>query len=321
MISGTVTYGNAIGAPAQRFISNVTIAGDGSPTVMTTTGEPGPTAGQYLLAGFGSGSYTVTPSKTDGVNNVTSFDAARIAQHVTGNGVLTGNQLIVADVSGNGNISSFDAAEVAKYVVASAPFGSTGTWIFSPVNRMYSSVTGSITGEDYSALLMGEVSGNWTNPGARLGDRGGSSGGRNAPERGIELDAPRLALSADKKFVVPIEVAGAANKGIISYEFDLSFDPSVIQPLSEPVNVVGTVSRGLFVVTNAEKPGLLRVVMYGPMPIDADGLLLNLRFQAVGLAGSVSPLTWERIMFNEGAPRATAVDGQVELSNQLIVDN
>src|SRR5262249_35224170 len=37
VMTGTVTYGNAIGAPTPRFVSNVTITGAGSPTVMTTT--------------------------------------------------------------------------------------------------------------------------------------------------------------------------------------------------------------------------------------------------------------------------------------------
>ena len=34
--------------------------------------------------------------------------------------------------------------------------------------------------------------------------------------------------------------------------------------------------------------------------IDTDGLLLNLKFTAVGSPGSVSPLTWENMIFNEG---------------------
>ncbi len=167
VISGTVTYGNAIGAPIPRFVSNVTITANGSPIVSTTTGAPGPTAGQYSLTGFGAGSYTITPTKTGGVNNITSFDAAKIAQHVAGTSTLTGNQLIVADVSNNGSVSSFDAAQIARYVASSPPFGITGTWKFVPVNKVYSSITGDLTGEDYTALLMGEVSGNWTNTGAR----------------------------------------------------------------------------------------------------------------------------------------------------------
>jgi hypothetical protein len=67
-------------------------------------------------------------------------------------------------------------------------------------------------------------------------------------------------------------------------------------------------------VTNAKEPGLLRVVVYGAMPIDDNGVLLNLRFSAVGAVGSISPLTFERIMFNEGEPRVSVADGEVALA-------
>lgn len=160
-ITGTITYGNAIGAPNPRFVSNALLTGVGLVNVSTTSAFPG---GTYTLTGFGASSYTVTPSKTGGTNGaITSFDAARIAQHVSGTNVLTGNQLVVADVSGNGTITSFDAAQIARYVSATPDSGSTGTWIFIPASRNYASVTSNATGEDYTALLMGEVSGNWAN--------------------------------------------------------------------------------------------------------------------------------------------------------------
>ncbi|MBK8464639.1 MAG: CSLREA domain-containing protein [Chloracidobacterium sp.] len=163
-ISGTITYGNAVGSPNPRFVSGVLLSAVGSVNVSATSDFPN---GNYVLTGFGSGSYTVTPSKADGQNGITSFDAARVAQHVAGVSILTGNQFLVADVSGNGQLSSFDAAQLARYVIGAPPFGSTGTWIFVPVNRSYASVNGNAAGEDFIALLMGEVSGNWTNSGAR----------------------------------------------------------------------------------------------------------------------------------------------------------
>ena len=324
-ISGTVTYGNAAAPP--KFISNVLVTGTGSPIVMTTTDSPGATAGQYSLSGFGAGSYTVTLSKTTGQNSITSNDAARIAQHVAGTNVLTtDNQKVSADVSNNGTLSSNDAALIARFVAGlGAPIGITNTWRFfvppgptfpvgsSPTSRIYPSVTTSIAGEDYIGILMGEVTGNWTNTGARpVGSRQSAVG--SGTERGIAVYMPNLMTSADKEVIIPVSVQGVADKGVISYEFNLRYDPSVIQPLSEPVDVAGTASRGLSVVTNAEEPGLLRVVMYGAMAIDDNGVLLNLRFNAVGAAGSVSPLIWERIMFNEGNPETTATDGQVKLS-------
>jgi hypothetical protein len=122
-----------------------------------------------------------------------------------------------------------------------------------------------------------------------------------------------MAAPAEKLIDVPVTVQGAANKGIISFEFDLRYDPAVMQPEKDPVDLNGTVSRGLTVVTNSYEPGLLRVVVYGAIPIDSDGVLLNLRFTAVGKAGAVSPLTWDRVMFNEGEPRVSVANGQVEL--------
>jgi len=164
-ISGTVTYGNSIGSPALRNVSNVLMSGSGSIQVSALTGFPG---GNYTLSGFGSGAYTVTPSKTGGVNGaISSFDAATVAMYAAGTITLSPAQLIVADVSGNGTISSFDAGQIARYASSVPGSGLSGSWIFTPANRSYTSVTSNVTGENFIALLMGEVSGNWTNTGAR----------------------------------------------------------------------------------------------------------------------------------------------------------
>jgi hypothetical protein len=313
-ISGRVTYVNATSPPV--YVSNALINGEGSPNVSTITAAPGPAAGTYTLTGFGAGSYTVTPTKSGGANGITSFDAAKVAQHVAGVIILNPNQQIAADASGNGTLSSFDAAEIAQYVV-SGTGGHTTEWKFMPVNVTYPSVTTPITNENYSGILVGEVSGNWNNTGARaVGSeqsevKGDSSS--DEPDKSIAVSAARLATPAGHEVIVPVSVDRIADKGIISYEFDLRYDPSIILPQANPVDVVGTTSRGLTAVVNATEPGLLRVAVYGPMPIDRNGELFNLRFIAVGVPGSVSPLIWERIIFNEGSSM-TAADGQVELS-------
>ncbi len=121
------------------------------------------------------------------------------------------------------------------------------------------------------------------------------------------------AVPTDKEVILPVKIHGAENKEVISYEFDLRYDPSVIQPLADAFEVKGTVSVGLSVVTNAMEPGLLRVVVYGVKPIENDCVLLNLRFTAVGKPGAVSPLSFERIMFNEGEPGTIVTEGRVEL--------
>ncbi len=303
VVGGTVTYGNAATGPDPRGVPGVLLSAAGSPPLSdTTTG-----AGTYSLTGFGAGSYTITPSKSGGVNGaITSFDAAKIAQYVTGATSLSSAQLTVADVSGVGGVSSFDAALIGRYAASlPPPTGNSGTWLFNPASYTHPSITSDIT-DDYSALLMGDVTGNWGDPSPFRFAYG--------PERNAAIAASELVASANGEVVIPVTIQGAANKGIISYQFDLRYDPAVIQPTDNTVQLRGTVSRGMTTIVNAIQPGLLRVVVYGPIEIGDSGVLLRLHFTAVGYPGTVSPLTWENVLFNEGDPHVLAADGRVEIS-------
>jgi len=306
-ISGSVIYGNPVTGPNPRGVPNVLLSSFGSASVSSVTSS----LGSYSLTGFGSGSYTITPNKFGGVNNaITSFDAARVSQYVTGRITFTPAQLFVADVSSTTGVTSFDAALIARFVASlGPPQGNTGSWRFGPSSRSYTTVYSNFTGEDYFAHLMGEVSGNWGDPSSFRPTVG--------PERLTTVAAPNIVTTPGMEVIVPISVNGTTGKDVIAYEFDLRYDPSVIQPLAEPFDVAGTLSSSLFVVTNAETPGILRVVVYGTEPLDGSGVLLNLRFTAVGEPGTVSHLTWENILFNEGDPRVTMTHGQVEISNQV----
>jgi hypothetical protein len=325
-IGGVVTYGNAIVAgatPTPRLVRNVTVQSTaGSPMVgPVITGTPG----TYTLTGFGATSYTIKPSKPGGANTaITSADAARVAQGVAGSvPFVSQNQRFAADTSGNGGpnpVTSNDAALIAKFVAGLTGFGRTGSWFFfltgapSPMptapatyndHRDYASVTSNLTGEDYVAILVGETTGNY-NPANNARPATG-------PENSVSVEIPQIAAETGKEVILPVRVEGAVGKNITSYEFDLRYDPNVIQPLTDPVDVAKTASRGLSFVANPYEPGLLRVVMYGAFPIDSEGVLLNLRFTAVGKPGALSPLTFERVLFNEGEPGATIADGRIEI--------
>jgi hypothetical protein len=336
-VSGTITYGNAIGNPMPpRFVRNVSLSStSGMPPVgPVLTGTPG----TYVLTGFGAGSYTIKPTKPGGANAaVNSFDAARVAQGVSGTvPFVSQNQRFVSDASGNGSVTSNDAALIAKFAAGLGGAGNVGQWKFfvtgapSPLptapqtyndSRTYPmGVTSSMAGEDYVALLVGEASGNY-NPANHPRPAGRVESGKwkvesedgSAAEKPIAVAIQNVAAARDKEIVIRVSVEGVIGKDIISYEFDLRYDPSLIQPLENAVDLSGTVSRGLMVVTNPYDLGLLRVVVYGPMPIDGNGVLMNLRFTAVGPSGSVSPLTFERVIFNDGEPRVSVADGRVEL--------
>jgi hypothetical protein len=308
-LSGRITYGNVNSPPSTRPIPNALMNAAGAAPISTLTDS----LGMYTLSGFGPGVYTITPSKTGGVNGaITGFDAGLIAQYTVQLITLSPTQLSVADVSSSGGVSSFDATMIARYAVGiGSPTGSSGAWIFNPTSRSYPSIYTDIAFENYTAVLMGDVSGNW---GSSAGIQGRTANSVS-PERAVAVKAPYLVTPADNDVVIAVSVQGAANKGVISYEFDLRYDPSVIQPQKDPVDLNGTASRALSAVTNAETPGLLKVTVFGPVAVDSDGILLTLKFTAVGQPGAVSPLSWERVMLNEGDPQVEAANGQVELSS------
>ena len=305
-ISGTVTYGNILGPPSPRPVPNVALNAAGSPSLSTVTDS----FGAYSLGGFGASAYTITPSKTGGVNGaINAFDAAMIVKYVVNLVTFTPTQQIVANVSGAAQVTSFDATLVARYVVQLPSMNnSTGNWIFAPASRTYPNVFANAFNENYSALLMGDVTGNWSDPNSFPGRPA------NGPERSIAVTAPQMTVKPDRQIIIPIGIQGAANKGIIAYEFELKYDPTVIQPQADPVALAGTASGDLSVAANAQIPGSLKVAVFGPVPINDNGVLLNLRFTAVGAPGSVSTLGWESLLLNEGNPQALPVDGQIELS-------
>jgi len=321
-ISGTVTYGNVIGAPAgTRYIPDVTLNAVGSVNTSATTG-PAISNGQYTLSGMGAGAYTVTPSKVGGVSNnigggttITSFDPALLARYVVGltagdpptYGVpFAASQISAMDVSGTGGITSFDGALIARWVAGLSGTGNTAAWVFTPTNRSYPNVNADWTGQDYSAILMGDVSGNYDQnmPVPRPAEAGDKSA--------VIASVPTMTAQSGSMITVPVTIGDTTNKGVVSYQFELSFDPEMIEPAADPVDLAGTMSEGYVATVNALEPGLLRVVVFGALPFNGEGNLINLRFNIIGKSG-VTDLGWNGLLLNEGNPRSGFVSGRIRV--------
>lgn len=165
-ISGSVNYYFVANGQQPKAITGATVTATGSPTVVTTTDVHG----TYRLAGLGSGPYTVTVSFAGQINGISSQDAARVAQYSSGLVTLTDDQLIAADASGNGSVTSQDAARIAQFAAGITVAGVTGQWKFSPASRTYGSVSTDLTGQNFNAILVGDVTGNWTAASSRAED-------------------------------------------------------------------------------------------------------------------------------------------------------
>lgn len=310
-IRGTVTYGTSA-TPAG--VPSVTIGAVGSPNTSARTASDG----TYVLGGFGPGSYTVTPTKIGDVNGITALDASIISQFLVGTTTLTSAQQTAGEVSGNGSLTSFDAALIVQYVVGLANTGTTGNWRFVPSSRSYASV-GNMTGENYTAILMGEVSGNWAPTlGAAVTSLRTSESTIAIPNQkrvrvtpgAVTVTVPSLKAKPGDVLTVGVNLS-APSSPLQAYQFDVLYDPQVLQLEATPVTTTGTLSAGLAAVTNAVQPGRLRLAVYGASPITAGGTLINLKFRVVGAFGSGSTLVFNGLMLNEGNPAAEGKSGKV----------
>jgi len=293
-ISGHVDY-----AVISKNVPNVAIAAAGSPPLNTVTNS----SGNYVLSGFGPGAYTVTPSKTaqpcvGTPNGVFANDAALISQAVVFIITLNSDQLIAGNVSGHapGPVTAQDAGFVAQKTVSICDVNNlSGQWRFAPPNVAHpSGVTGQLV-ENYRAFLLGDVSGDWDPLGA-------------GPERPLpifELPAivslPDVSANAGTNVTLPLRLDELQWVDVNAYQFDLTYDPSVISPADAAATITGTMSEGLNVVYNSSESGLLRVTVYGAIPAIGDGVYLDLHFKVTGNSGTSTPISIENFRLGDGS--------------------
>jgi hypothetical protein len=272
-------------------------------------------SGAYAFNGFGPGSYTITPTKTGDVNgSISGLDAARVAQHVAGLITLTPNQQLAGDATNNGGLSGLDAARIAQFAAGLTNPGIAGQWKFIPTSRNYASVANAITGENYEAILVGDVTGNWQPAPPRPADQ--EKGHDDAAERPV-LDADRgglkvtksepvevrllseIAATPGQELIVPIRIGDTTGKGIVAYDFTLVFDPHVLKLADNPFDSLGTLSNGWSVIPNPNTPSELRVTAYSTAALSGSGALLNIRFNALPDIGGFTQVKVTRMELNE----------------------
>ncbi|HEX8289187.1 MAG TPA: cohesin domain-containing protein [Pyrinomonadaceae bacterium] len=303
MVSGSVTYGTSTNAVADV---NFTAAGLVNVTAKTNA------TGTYSLSNFGEGAYTVTPSKAPTTIAVSAYDASLVSQFAVGSTTLTTTQQTSADVSGNGEITSYDAGLIAQSVIGIANQSRTGTWQFIPSSRNYDNVETDQLNQDYTAVLIGDVSGNWSSA-----EQTSQSRGVNEDETtqfladSVNVKLPESQAGQNAFVTIPITVGDISGRGVVSYDFDLRFDPAILQVSGDSFDTNETLSKNLTVLTNTSNPGQIRVAAFGSSVLNGNGTLLNLRLKVIGNAGTKTLLTLQQFQFNEGNPSVSKTNGQL----------
>jgi hypothetical protein len=350
-ISGTVSYGTTPSGQAAKFVPGVSVNATGTSSVSALSSSTGDYSLANLIAG---GNYLVTPAKSGNVNGISSFDASLVARKAANTVTLTPNQMIAADASNNGAVSSFDASLIARTAAGIANTGIAGQWKFAPSSRSYQGLTASQTGQNYDAILLGEVSGNWLAP------SGGTTAGSPSAEEAAQSDrqeeehyqfkgfdsfpVPDQANSQSKvtaaaaaqqvtvavslpanatasngtTVIIPVTVGDTTGAGIFSFDFTVTFDPNVLQLASPAFDTTGTVAGAAgFTITPNAGTGQLTISGFGSQALSGAGTLINLRFTVVGTSGTATGstnLTFTSFMFNEGDPAAQATNGRFSVT-------
>lgn len=267
-------------------LSQVQLAMTGNHTGVDTTDSMGKY--RLLIGSYGENAIIVTPSKTreQGLEDViTSYDAALILRFVTGLDTLSFTQKLSADVDRNGEINALDAFYVARYAVGipSDLQSQAGCWRFVPEARTYTEIPHYLEEENFSGLLIGDVSQNW--------GLAGASGKKGIGYVSI-LDTLQT-LMPGQEIEIPVFCRGDA---FVSLDVKLQY-PS--QELSFLGAVSPAVSQGFQMLLHEVRSGWLHIALYGAHPLTMQEKVLILRFRINSGAHSFFPIRWEKILFNE----------------------
>ncbi|HEX8195854.1 MAG TPA: hypothetical protein VF571_06675 [Pyrinomonadaceae bacterium] len=166
-VSGTVFYGTTPADQPAKFVPGAKLVAAGDSGAVATSNSIG--SYQFNENLETGGAYTVTASKTGDINNISPFDATLILRCVAAGDAcnLTANQRTAGDTNGSGDLSPIDATLILRFVAANgqtAQTGQTGNWKFSEPSRSYTPLSGNVSDENYTALLIGDVNGGWQPP-------------------------------------------------------------------------------------------------------------------------------------------------------------
>jgi len=309
-ISGTISY---CSLPV-RPVPNVTLTLAGS--VSGSTLSDG--SGNYQFSSLASGgSYIVTPTKAalaPGSTGINTVDAIATQRHFLNIGTpLSGCTLTAADVNIDTSINTVDVIALQRFFLGlSTGIAQTGNYKFTPVSRSYTPLTSNQTGQNYDTVVYGDVASSFVHlPEGQSQDTAGDGTGVSAlsglntsageiPATVATLSLPNVAVDAFvTHFIVQVTTTAIdAKSKLVGFQGDFTFDESVVNFQSEPVQKAGITGGNWNVSGNVlDGPGPIRTLRISAYsldftPLSGSGTLFELRLTRVSQAAQGTPLIW-----------------------------
>ena len=342
-IAGKIIYYNGLAlasqppaSGAQRLVPDVEVALSGDVNGSDTTG----TDGAYSLTGIVN--VTTAPTKEGDNTQITAFDAALIARAAAliPGAALNDLQLIASDTSGDGNPGSvptaLDASRAAQFSAGRIDQIKIGDdcgtdFVFIPIPTAaanqtttnpntdtdptcgpfgqisYTPLAANVTNQDYVAILIGDVSGNWQPPAAPPLIFGASNSGSDQSRALVRVT--RRAGRSGTDVTVPVSLRrgnGRVEQTPIGVTVDIQFDPSMLTPVAIEQTAL---SQNMQVETNLSElqddSDILKIVLYGTEGLDRkNGQLFRVVFNIQGDTPGKTPVVVSRALV-DGSPAET----------------
>ncbi len=258
--------------------------------------------GSYFIGDITDGyDYSIWGWKDDEYDDaITAFDASLVLRYIVGQIDLRFHQMVAADVSGNCEVNAYDASLILKHIVGDLedqPYfpkkaDEETNWLFYPVESgevlcieeayWHMPLKSSYRSQDFVAVVLGDVSGNWNLNRVTPGSKTGASAFRME-----SVNASQLVLRADSDEV-----------------YGVQFEMTVPEGRHDRITVLPGADG--WTVVQKQQGNTISVAAAGAEPI-TDGALA--RFE---LSGSVENLEIDELVINE-----TVVAGHVSATSIL----
>jgi hypothetical protein len=114
------------------------------------------------------------------------------------------------------------------------------------------------------------------------------------PGLAVDVSLPDITSAAvDSSVSIPIKVEDLTGLGVSAYDLQITYDPTVIQPLRTPYDTTDTLSSGMLITPNAANAGHLIISAFQTGDLSGAGTLLNVRFKLIGGPGRTGFLKFE----------------------------
>ncbi|HEY0722998.1 MAG TPA: hypothetical protein VGD41_03190, partial [Pyrinomonadaceae bacterium] len=229
-----------------------------------------------------------------------TVDVIATQRHFLGLGApLSQCRLTAADVDGVNGVNTVDVIGIQRFFLGySTGIGNSGKYKFNPASRSYPALTNDQSGQDYDALIFGDVSTGFVY--RPEGPPQTDAGDPYAVGKIGMVSLPNIVVETSIADIVAVVETSAINPNdqLVGFQGDFSFDERVVTFQSEAVRKAG-ITKGNWNVSGNVLPGAgpirtLRISAYSIdfTPLSGEGTLFELRMKKVSQSSERTQLLW-----------------------------